>query len=421
LSRVAENVRVVGVGKVPLSKDANRCGMCEERINIRTKSQYNMKRSRGDLLTRNSKRQTVHSDVLVQDINPPTSTEERDRKAEIVILQERLKALDGPYDILQRKTIKRRMQELQSGIHSREWVGPDLPDPSAAAKKYKREKSGHPVGIVVESRLYPMPEPSTFRNVMPTRGSVEAKRWTDGKGHKQRYAVTNATGGLEVQSEDVRLCQRCQVPRLVDREGARVVCPRCGEYRIFATYMMEYHEQRDVPNGSLQRPKAPSHAHAHKFAQQYGRGHPQVPPEVLAAVRNHLDRNHCTDPSRATPTAIGKILKSLPEVPRVHRRAADRLSKEMRGEGVPEFTPQQLDKILRKREVISMIMPDHPVTNTTFLMRELARALGYSAARMFPKGKTPKIHSAMVRILTRGLVEKGHEATEEFKYLFPST
>ncbi len=215
---------------------------------------------------------------------------------------------------------------------------------------------------------------------------------------------------------DIDTCGKCGAERFVDKESSTRTCsnPACGDTMNFASYIIENKDNEFANEHEVS--KHQNLEHLKRFTEQYERGHRQAPHEILSKLATLYNKIHFHDASKVQPCRTNLLLKQCRDIPKTFRRASDRLSKELRAESIPEYSPQQINQLLEQRKRLRL--PDDQASaeepkqkksfNNQIFVRLLSRANGNEAGRLHFNAKTNRIH--MQRVAT---LEKECEAVKE--------
>jgi hypothetical protein len=197
----------------------------------------------------------------------------------------------------------------------------------------------------MDNRLYPpKPNRKNIFDIMPDR---DAEKYKLLRAHQKRYAVMyQSLYPVKTRVNEVDTCQACGVDRNVDKEMAISVCPKCGSTRRFASHIFE---AKDAEKDDSQNARQQSLSHMQKFSAQFERGYPSTPMDILETVSIAYTKFHSHDPSKVQACRTSHLLKNLKEVPKIFKRAPDRLTKELKNESIPEYTSEQLSQLLNQR------------------------------------------------------------------------
>ncbi len=368
-----------------------------------------------------------------------TGRVEDDTASELANLEQQLNGLKvdlaackGVEGILRAKVLCRRKTELEQKIAALKAPKPEQSDQAmheymamidrmerAATAEHKTAKI-----IPLENRLLP-PKP-TQRNILETMTTRDAEKWQNLRAHKKRYAVMYDKEHPKARTNLIDSCPDCVVDFVIDREMAIRVCPNCGRTEQFASHILEMKDGEKDDNATRQQ----SLNHMQKFSSQFERGHPTAPMDVLEALSVAYGKVHVHDPSKVQACRTSTLLKDLPGVPKSFKRAPDRLTKELKAEGIPEFSSQQILHLLNQRNRLRVpddltAEPKEPGTdeggttkkarksfNNQIFVRHLGRSDHMEQARLFPNPKTARIHLERTRALEKECAGLGPPKTD---------
>jgi hypothetical protein len=145
-----------------------------------------------------------------------------------------------------------------------------------------------------------------------------------------------------------------------------------------------------------------------KFGAQYERGYPCASQAVLETMSVAYSKFHFHDPAKVQACRTTQLMKGMRDLPKVAKKAPDRLTRELKGEPVPEFSSTELSQLLNQRSRLRLPeeMGTDPLKhkksfNNQIYMRQFGRANGKEQARLFPHAKTTKIHTERMRGLEK--------------------
>jgi len=343
------------------------------------------------------------------------STETELSKASTLLadMKKKLEVLTGPENILKSKILKKKIAEQEALIVS---LG------NSDAKEAERqkmstllsqidrlEKNGSaPISqtdkkIPTTNRLYPPLQ--TQRNILDEMTTRDSDRWKTLRSFKKRYSVM-FNKPLAARKNIVDVCTKCKTERIVDKEASRSVCGHCGDTIIFASHIFEQKENdKEIDSTLVTRQQSLSHMS--KFSSQFERGYPVASLDVLEKLCIEYRKFHFQDPSKVLSCRTASLLKSIPSIPKIFRRAPDRLSKELKCESIPEFTSTELNGLLNQRNCLRL--PEDKAKggtgggrksyNNTIFIRQFGRSNDLEIARLFQQAKTVKIHIERCRAL----------------------
>lgn len=358
-------------------------------------------------------------------------------------VERRLSECKGVEHILKAKTLQRQREQLLQRRAELQNAQPsdrerEMFEYMAMIERMERAELDHrrPAGGGSSSssqKVIPVfphvcPSKASQKNLLETMSAREADRWQNLRAHKKRYALLYEKEHPKARSNHIDTCPDCQVDLVVDRELATSVCPNCGWTRQFASHIFESKEMEKDDSGARQQ----SLNHMQKFSSQFERGQPSSSPEVLEALAVAYSKVHLHDPSKVQSCRTSTLLKGVPDVPKAARRIPDRLTKELKGEGVPEFSSAQIQQLLMQRNrlrvpddmaaealamdaVLSAAPADEAVAtkksrksfNNQIFMRQLGRSSHMEPARIFPNPKTTRIHIERTRALEKECLHLG--------------
>lgn len=254
-------------------------------------------------------------------------------------------------------------------------------------------------------------EPGKFKNRRKLKKILE-----------QQINREKATSDEPNVSNNIDTCEKCHVPRMTNRELAITACPKCGHRKKFASYIFDWKEQ-SINRGSALSFQAYASAssaknvdtsrgsmginHMKQFCMQFKRGFQHIPVELLGFVSHAAGGSvHVHDAQKIQTSKLQQVLAKIPGIPTCLKRAPDRISKELRGEAIPEFSEQEMNVLMDHRSKLAIEQaeerskkrkaetppeeeesPPKISTNLSFL-RTQGRALGYEIANLFPRPKT---------------------------------
>ena len=319
-------------------------------------------------------------------------------------------SLKGPENILKFKVLTRKLEDLnveltnvQTRKHEKDMHSYmamiDRLEKTPETNNNKEKK----LVIPLDNRLHP-PRPNR-RNIFDTMTNRDADKWKLMRTHKKRYAVLFAQDQPASRVNPVDVCQTCGVDRHVDKETAISVCPKCGSTRKFASHIFE---TKDVEKDDAVTTKQQSLSHMQKFSSQFERGYPNTPIDILEPISVAYQKIHLHDPTKVQSCRTSHFLKSLPNVPKVFKRAPDRLTKELKRESIPEYTANELSLLLNQRnrlrtpEEMGEADQKHKKSfSNQIYLRQLGRCNGMEQSRLFMHAKTCKIHMERTRALEK--------------------
>jgi hypothetical protein len=196
---------------------------------------------------------------------------------------------------------------------------------------------------------------------------------------------------------------------------------------VFASYIFN---TRDVENnaGETSTLGSTRKKHMQRFSAQYERGYPVVPKELLESLSVEYQKFHEHNPRKVVTSRTNQLMRNCAAVPAVFRQAADRVSKELRGESIPEYTEQEINVLLNQRERLLRSSNGSVATfNNQVYLRQFGRANDMEISRLFPHAKTNSVHVKRMRTLEdacdahKGLKNMSHQEGNVRWDMHPST
>lgn len=347
---------------------------------------------------------------------PPQPQESPQEKLKSI--REELKTCVGPQNILRAKMLRRQRQRLER-LLSQTAAGELTVEQKQWRQQIKRLEKSLNVKVdpkrlqkrmSTEYRLLPPPNRNQ-RNVFHSMSDARQKKWQTLRAYKKRYefafgAKMPGAHHTGTQGNSIDTCVRCGVDRVVDKEHNTMTCPKCGVTKRFAAHIFENidkeREDRKSSRGNLN--------HLQKFSAQFEKGYPAAKTHVLEAFAAEYSRAfHFRDPNKVKSCYTESIIKKLKNLPRVYKRAKDRITKELKADSIPEYTPSEIARLLNQR--VRLRGPQESRSGgpankkqkkslgCQTLMRHMGRAEGMPQSRLFPQAKTVDIHVARLHDL----------------------
>lgn len=307
--------------------------------------------------------------------------------------RERLAQLKGPRGILAAKVLQREIYELERKVSQGGRAG-QVRQVKPEPRRHYRASNQDVKRMNTTHRLLPVP--TNQRNILLKMNTRAAQRWQTRKLHERRQQVVGRT-------QNVDQCPTCLVDRCVDKEMSIAVCPKCGATQRFATHIFETKEV-DKDNAKITRQQSLSHMQ--KFTDQFQRGYPCMPLSVLETMTVAYSKIHVRDPAKVQLSTTNRLLKKLRYIPRMYKRAPDRMTRELKGQAIPEYTSKELTKLLNQRNRLHAQEEDTGDGNkpkksfpNPIFMRQLGRANMMEQSRLFQNAKTTRIHLERIRAM----------------------
>jgi hypothetical protein len=341
----------------------------------------------------------------------------------------------GPENILKYKVLSKKAEQLQVQLNSISSKRSEKEMHEHMALLDRLEKTDFKTNrsnertvkeIPLDNRLHP-PKPNR-KNIFDIMSERDSDKWKLLRAHQKRYSVMFNSHQTKSRNNQIDTCHKCGVDRNVDKETAISVCPKCGSTRRFASHIFE---TKDTEKDDTQATRQQSLSHMQKFSSQFERGYPSTPIDVLEPISVAYTKFHLHDPAKVQACRTSHLLKSLKDIPKVFKRAPDRLTKELKKESIPEYTSTQLSQLLNQRnrlrtpEEMSGDDKKHRKSfSNQIYMRQLGRANHMEQSRLFPHAKTTKIHMERTRAMEQECEiqkEKLGEQSGMVWSLYPST
>lgn len=378
----------------------------------------------------------------VKDKRRATQSHEKDKERlekELVSTISTINNCIGPENILKCKVLTKKAEQLQTQLNNisskrteremHEYMAmlDRLEKTSMRDSANNSNRQGQVKEIPLDNRLHP-PKPNR-KNIFDIMSQRDSDKWKLLRAHQKRYAVMfNVNNPIQSRSNQIDTCVKCGIDRNVDKETAISVCPKCGSTRRFASHIFE---TKDTEKDDTQATRQQSLSHMQKFSSQFERGYPSTPIDVLEPISVAYTKFHLHDPAKVQACRTSHLLKNLKDIPKVFKRAPDRLTKELKKESIPEYTSTQLSQLLNQRnrlrtpEEMSGDDKKHRKSfSNQIYMRQLGRANQMEQSRLFPHAKTTKIHMERTRAMERECEiqkEKLGEQAGMVWSLYPST
>lgn len=207
------------------------------------------------------------------------------------------------------------------------------------------------------------------------------------------------------RENQIEFCTKCNVQRLVNKDMARMSCPVCGECRVYASHIFDAKEKSAVQPITTDSKIKHTSTNMHRYTAQYERGFPPSSIEVIEGVVKGYHRIHSHDPSKVRLHKTLRIIKDSPTIPSSLGRSADRISRELRRDSIPEFSTTELDYLIehassrssdnmqRNKPIASYLMESgrtHSLDHSRLLVYSIGNSGKHKVVRRQTKrGRTP--------------------------------
>lgn len=315
---------------------------------------------------------------------------------EIQQLQAQIARLKGPHHLLEYRRLVGQLKQCQHQLDQWQQKQQVIQQVDQVLHQLQpdTQPTTHPRKnrITVQASLFPTK--AGTQNMLDTMSLPRRKKLLQKQTFERRKALLEGhLPSLSTRYNEIDECRHCGVSKVVNKEEARAICPRCGETKVFASHVFEMKE-----SDKDEHPTATKSDHIQNFGAQFERGYPHATPQVLDLMTQEYRRIHLHDPHKVNVSQTQTFMKQQPELPKLFRRAPERLSRELSGESIPEFSNQEWSLILEQRN--RMQQPDRKKSRgCKNYVRQLGRANGFEIARLFKPAKTINTHVRQSREL----------------------
>ena len=106
------------------------------------------------------------------------------------------------------------------------------------------------------------------------------------------------------------------------------------------------------------------------------------------------------------------MFRKCPNVPKVFKRAPDRVTKVLKGEAIPEYTAVELDTLLDQRNRLQVSDTSDNTRqkksyNNLMYFRQLGRTDNMEQSRLFPHARTNSVHVERIWELGQDCIKQG--------------
>jgi hypothetical protein len=362
----------------------------------------------------------------------------KDKPTQINNLQKELIALNdkwqhcyGPHDVLKSKliykqinSIKSKLKFLQNSKQQKKEIF-KIMEQNDTMETTRQKFQDNDISTKLKNqmntkdRLYP-PIPQTSVMLFDRMNIRKIQKWQGLRALKKRHALIN-NDNLPPKNYNIDFCQSCNVDKIVNRESARSICPKCGDSVSFASHVLDIKDNDKVKSTKTKQQSCLNWMQ--KGSVQHERGHPMAPNSVIETACLKYNHIHNHDPNKVQPVATRAFFKKCPSVPKEFKCASDRITRELKAQSIPEFTSEQINYLLNQRNRLRA--PDEQgkinaefcdssksssskkqkhtkksFTNNIY-MRQFGLMCGLENSRLFPQAKTNKIHLDRCRSLEK--------------------
>ena len=239
----------------------------------------------------------------------------------------------------------------------------------------------------ITNRLYPPLAHKT--NIFNSMTNGVKTRWQTLRAYKKRFSLMYDKHMVE-RKNIIDYCADCGIDRIIDRESARSTCPQCGDCQVFASHIFDI---KDMDRNEGVQTRNQSLTHMQKFMAQFERGYPCAPVSVLERLYIEFGKNHMHDPSKVNSCTTARLMKNCPNIHRTFKRAPDRISKELRADSIPEYSPEETARILNQRNRLRLPEEIHDPSSKNkksycnqIYLRQFGKSNNMPQSRLFPQG-----------------------------------
>ena len=325
-------------------------------------------------------------------------------RKEVERIEQQLGSCDGPRNILRHKVLTARLSQKRKEMDTIEHNTDEqqmhqLISQIDALEKQEVPQTNNNKVIPTPNRLFP--PTGKKQNVL----GISAKKdhqWQTIRAHKKRLSLLFDRDIAE-RKNVIDTCIDCGVDMVVEKDTARMVCPACGDVRQFESHIFDV---KDVDSDEGAQTRSQSLTHMQKFMAQFERGYPCASMSVLESLYIEYSRFHFHDPAKVQSCTTGKLMKNCNDIHRIYKRAPERISKELKAEGVPEYSQEETAQILNQRNRLRLPEEIHDLQSKNkksycnqIYLRQFGKSNDMPQSGLFTQAKTVKIHLERCRSL----------------------
>lgn len=288
---------------------------------------------------------------------------------------------EPPQNILKRKILELNISRLEMEIRS-----------ASNHEENEHEKEEKANIVLKKKNIQFIPNRLTPRlgrtscDLFTKMNEKQQDKWISRRSNEMRASILGEKLA-NVRINKVDICSECGTQCIVNKEVAMSVCQKCGNCKSFASHIFEIKDNekdqiiRKVPN------------HMEKFATQYETTTVITPVDVLDKLTTSYRKIHTHNINKVETHKTSNIIKSHKTISNHYTNSAERISKRLIGEGIPEFTQNQVNTILNMRKLLSKYNTDNTksFTNHAYLST-FGLANRFANSRLLTKPKTNGIH-----------------------------
>jgi hypothetical protein len=284
------------------------------------------------------------------------------------------------------------------------------------------------------SRLYPLA-------TLPLEFEVTTPKQQKERASQLKAAWMNHEQLPSLQYE-VGTCLHCFGTCYMNRKKSEMCCRRCATSKsVISSLVLRREYDRDESMSLVNVPgTAVMMNNMKKFGEQWSSGFTPFSQDILEFMyQQYRIFSHTTDPCRVQASRTCKLIDESKKVLKTWSmqpgkikslrnllNSVDRLTKELKGDGIPEFQPKDLDLIYHVRKSLGPLDNDDDkdgkkTLSNAFFFRQIARIHGLGQGRLFQHVKTRQIFLKQSRVLEKALLDHDNGSCNIRWQMFPCT
>jgi hypothetical protein len=336
------------------------------------------------------------------------SSEQRSEECrkELELLEQKLEECEGPRNILRHKVLCQQMEEKRAELqqikdnHEERKIHALIQRIDELEKRPKPDRKQKVIST--PNRLLP---PSGKKQDLLSQQRDISDSWGI-RAHKKRLAL-QFHRDIAGRKNVIDTCRDCGMDMVVDKDSARMVCPSgsCGAVQKFESHIFDV---KDIERDESSQTRSQSLTHMQKFMAQFERGYPCASLSVLESLYIQYSKFHFHDPAKAQSCTTGKLMKNCTDIHRIFKRAPERVTKELKAEGVPEYSQEETAHILNQRNRLRLPDEIHDPGSKNkksycnqIYLRQSGNANDMPQSNLFTQAKTINIHLKRCRSLEK--------------------
>jgi hypothetical protein len=235
---------------------------------------------------------------------------------------------------------------------------------------------------------------------------------------------------------EISTCLFCFGTCYMNRRESRMYCSRCATSNRFIStlFLKRDHEREDNHTSTTHHTSTTVMNTMKKFGEQWSTNFTPFSTDVLEFMyQQYRIYSHTSDPSRVQTSRTLKLIEQQRDVLKTRVKSlrslinsTDRLTKELRGDGIPEFQPKDLNLIYHVRKSLGSLDNEDDkegkkTLSNAFFFRQIARIHGLNQGRLFPHVKTKNVFIKHSRILEKALMDYDGGSSNIKWQMFPCT